>query len=378
MEKKILPVAESPVKGFSHQAALLSILLGHKECWEWICNNYIQLFSLRNLDGKRSGTLDFYYMDYGDFRAYEYIANPWIRHFGTPLNMINMDNLERLLIDQLEKNFYIQVEVDEYYIHSYDAYERGHAIHWIYIYGYDKANHIFFCMDNFKNSKFVCDSIPSYELLLSIKENYNSYLKKLSSGNNMTAEEKNGPSIYMFQILPYLADPENKEVLSINIRRMISLLKNYLHIGFQYLAYGNSQYYVFGIEVYSSLQKYLISKIRKGENIDIRGFYSLMDHKALMLWRMKFLLENKYITTSQISSLNDTIDNYNLLVLNKMRIQINLLLKYRIKNDNRYLYKVISELDSIKENEIHILTKFIDLLEQSCHEQENRNVNKEC
>lgn len=233
-------------------------------------------------------------------------------------------------------------------------------------------------MDNFKNSKFVCDSIPSYELLLSIKENYNSYLKKLSSGNNMTAEEKNGPSIYMFQILPYLADPENKEVLSINIWRIISLLKNYLHIGFQYLAYGNSQYYVFGIEVYSSLQKYLISKIRKGENIDIRGFYSLMDHKALMLWRMKFLLENKYITTSQISSLNDTIDNYNLLVLNKMRIQINLLLKYRIKNDNRYLYKVISELDSIKENEIHILTKFIYLLEQSCHEQENQNVNKEC
>ena len=92
----------------------------------------------------------------------------------------------------------------------------------------------------------------------------------------------------------------------------------------------------------------------------------------------KFLLENKYITTSQISSLNDTIDNYNLLVLNKMRIQINLLLKYRIKNDNRYLYKVISELDSIKENEIHILTKFIDLLEQSCREQENQNVNKEC
>lgn len=175
-----------------------------------------------------------------------------------------------------------------------------------------------------------------------------------------------------------MADPENKEVLSINIRRIISLLKNYLHIGFQYLAYGNSQYYVFGIEVYSSLQKYLISKIRKGENIDIRGFYSLMDHKALMLWRMKFLLENKYITTSQISSLNDTIDNYNLLVLNKMRIQINLLLKYRIKNDNRYLYKVISELDSIKENEIHILTKFIDLLEQSCREQENQNVNKEC
>lgn len=134
MEKKILPVAESPVKGFSHQAALLSILLGHKKCWEWICNNYIQLFSLRTLKGERTGTLDFYYMDYNDFRSYEYAANPWIRYFEIPLNMVNINDLEKMLMEQIDKDFYIQIEIDKYYIHSYDSYEKEHINHWIYIY----------------------------------------------------------------------------------------------------------------------------------------------------------------------------------------------------------------------------------------------------
>lgn len=224
-------------------------------------------------------------------------------------------------------------------------------------------------MDNFQNSKFYFDTIPADEILASIKENYNSYLKKLDYENNMTAEEKIGPSICILQILPYLADPENEEVLSLNIRRIVSLLKNYLYINFQDLAYGNSQYYVFGIEVYNSLQKYLNSVIKKSGPIDVRGFYSLMDHKALMLWRMNFLCENKYFTDVQISTLSDIMNRYYNFVLNRLQIQINLLLKYKITNNKKYLYKVSAELNCIKENEVYILTEFIVLLEQSCYEQ---------
>ena len=232
MKNIMLSVTKSPVKGFSHQAALLSILLGHQECWEWVCNNYIQVFSLKNLEGVRSGTLDFYYMDYNDFRSYEYAANPWIRYFETPLAILDMENLESLLIERLENNFYIQIEIDEYFIHTYDLFGIEHISHWLYIYGYDKESHGFYCMDNFKDSKFGYEVIPAVEIINSVKENFNSFLRELAFNDNLSAEEKIGPSIAMFQVLPYLADPLNKEVLSINMKRIISLLKHYLRIDF--------------------------------------------------------------------------------------------------------------------------------------------------
>lgn len=365
MQKIILPVVQPPVKGFSHQAALLSILLGHRECQDWVCNNYIQLFSLKNLVGMRSGTLDFYYMDYNDFRSYEYAANPWLRYFEIPISILDMENLKRLLMRQLEKQFYIHVEIDEYYIHSYDSHEKQHVSHWIYIYGYDQTADTFLCMDNYRDLKFYSDAIPVEELITSIRENYNAFLKRTEFDSRMTAEEKIGPSISMFQVLPYLEDPENKEPLSVNIGRIISLLKNYLQMDSENLPYNNSHYYVYGTEVYQSLHNYLEFILREDWPIDIRAFYSLMDHKALMVWRMEYLCNDRYIKADQISALNDIIADYRNSVLNKMRIQIALLMKYNITGEKKNLHKVLCGLEAVKEKEIQILMRFVALLEQS-------------
>ena len=364
MQNIILHVTKSPVKGFSHQAALLSILLGHKECWEWVCNNHIQVFSLKNLEGARSGTLDFYYMDYNDFRSYEYAANPWIRYFETPLAILDMENLKSLFIERLENNFYIQIEIDEYFIHTYDLFETEHISHWLYIYGYDKEKQGFYCMDNFRNSKFGYEVIPAEEVINSIKENYNSFLRKLSFNRNMTAEEKIGPSIAMFQVLPYLADPLNKEVLAINMKRIISLLKHYLNIDFSNVPYRASEYYVYGTDVYDSLYQYLESILEGNRKIDVRAFCSFLDHKALMLWRMDYICNvNKDIPG--ISVLGGCIKNdYRNLIHDKLYLCIMRMLKYNITRKKGILYRILTELHHIKEDEIQILNKFIHLLER--------------
>lgn len=59
---KSLPIGEPEVTASSHQAVIFSILNQDKRGISWLCNNYIQIFCLKDLYKARKvrkGTLDF-------------------------------------------------------------------------------------------------------------------------------------------------------------------------------------------------------------------------------------------------------------------------------------------------------------------------------
>ena len=117
-------MAEPYICSYGHQGMIFSLLYCRTECKPWIFSNYIQTFVLRDLYNAdfRSGTIDFYYNQYGDFKYYEIRANPWIQAHDTPYEIISVMKLDiiELIKTSIGLNQYVCFDVDEYFISNYD------------------------------------------------------------------------------------------------------------------------------------------------------------------------------------------------------------------------------------------------------------------
>ncbi|WFR57125.1 hypothetical protein QA584_26530 [Anaerocolumna sp. AGMB13025] len=361
MKKKILPISVAPIRGYSHQAALLSILLSYNQCKPWICNNYIQIFSLYNLkESDRSGTLDFLYTDYGDFRNYEYSANPWLRFFEMPIFMMKHNDFDiiEFIINAINSDYYMQIEVDKYYICKYDEYHKYHDMHWIYIYGYDKETNIFNCCDNFLDGVFSYENIDIAQILSGFRGSYEEFAKKMVNSEALSKIEKIGPSFTMFQILNNHADSNYTELNEIKVKKIINQLKAYLCESNLALTYIDTKYYVFGINCYNELIVYVEKAITYNHEIDIRAYYSMMDHKSLMIWRLQ------YMTLILNLKLDLFIDIYNDLYMRFKKI-IYLIIKYNLSKEQTIKDNIIVMLIKCFDDEKATVHNLIDFLEHN-------------
>lgn len=300
---KILPMKKVDIRGFSHQAALLSILMAYDQCKPWICNNFIQIFSLKNLSSSwRSGTVDFFYMDYDDFRNYEFTANPWIRWFEIPVQLIynSQFNIIDFIIENIKRDYYLYIEIDTYYIPYYSDYQKKHRIHWMYVYGFDAEKSTINCLDNFAGGIFKMKNIETKYIQEGFNGSWINYEKQLKNEKELSKEDKIGPSIGLFQVIPYNEEKDNSEIYKLNIPRITCLLKNYLSRTEQLMQYRYSEYYIYGISVYNELIKFTTTGWSADKLVDVRGFCSMRDHKALMLWRLRFLQEERKIDLEEI------------------------------------------------------------------------------
>lgn len=353
----LLPITSVNVRGFSHQAALLSILMAYDECKAWVCNNFIQIFSLKNLcDSWRSGTLDFYYMDYNDFRSYEYTANPWIKWYSIPIDIIkdeNDYNIIDFITTKLNDEFYIYLRVDTYFISAYSDYKNNHRIHCLYICGYNKKDSTIMCLDNFAGGVFGLMEIPMKEIVAAYNGSYSEYIRR----PKLNRQDKICPSVCIFQIVLTAEEIMNPDINEVNLSRIICSLENYLEMGRDNLAYMKSTYYVYGIEAYNELTKFTYRNYEKCEEMDIRAFCSMKDHKSLMIWRLQYI-EDKYNICLQ-----DIIKSYVCLEakLNTIIMQI---LKFNLSRDAMILEKIRRNIEECLDKEKVVVENLILILKQ--------------
>lgn len=349
-----LPFVPMKIGGFSHQAALFSILLAYEECKPWVCNNFIQLFAIKNLcESNRKGTLDFFYMEYNDFKSYEYTANPWIRWFEIPLNMFSENtDITVYLIDNLKLNFYSYLEIDTFYISKYDDFKKRHRIHWIYICGFDEKNSEILCFDNFSEGKFRLERIKREEIQKGYLGSYQIY----KNSRDIDQEAGNIPGLGMFKIMLTAEDTSNPDVVLVNLDRIICLLKNYLGDCGE-VAYIKSKYYTYGISVYDELIAFMDKKWKKTEEIDVRSFFSMKDHKTLMLWRLNYLEKCFGTILTESKAAFQELEN-------ELYAIILLILKYNISRNDNILIKIRNILLKCKEEEKEEISKLIQHLEE--------------
>lgn len=351
----ILPIVYPPINGFSHQGALFSILLAREECKPWIFSNFIQTYSLKDLykNTSRSGTVDFFYNIYGDWKYFHYKANPWIRFSSIPLDylqLLKFDAVDFLKIC-IDRNMYVTFDIDTFYISTYEFYQNTHEKHEIFIYGYDDEMKMFYVGDNMKNGKYCQELVPYDEINDGISQMY-----EFDKKNNLFWREK---QISMLEVTQNTEasgkDPLFiQEILGLNIKKIVNDIKEYLLIDKYSSGYSYSNFYVFGIECYDELIKYAIYAKETEVSADIRGFYSFYMHKKLMLLRLEFL-NNDY-------ELSEIIKEYDILV-RKFDVLILLLVKAKMKKENRLLEKVAEILKDSKEYEVHLLNNLIKCLD---------------
>ena len=351
--KIILPVMLTNIRGFSHQAALLAILLAHQECRPWICNNFIQIYTLKDLGmSERQGTLDFYYMDYNDFKSYEYTANPWIRWYEIPYSFWReKEDIIDCIIYNINHKCYLYLEVDTFYISAYDEYHSYHRIHWMYICGFDIDKREVFRFDNFSRGKFKLERIHFDEIKRGFEGSVNNYLLDKES---KTTENK-WPGLGIFSITFTAESKNSTDLLEINLNRIVCLLKDYLGWNKNRIAYMQSESYILGIDSYNEL--IAIFQIVKGKNkkIDIRAFYSMKDHKSLMIWRILYLEQSLNIDLH--SNKQTYID-----LESKFQTVVALILKYNLSYKDTILIRAENILTECKYREKDCVIDLINRL----------------
>ncbi|OPX45891.1 hypothetical protein CLHUN_03640 [Ruminiclostridium hungatei] len=356
---RILPVVYPPINGYPHKGALFSMLMAREECKPWVFSNFIQIYALKDLynRGMRTGTIDFFYNLYGDWTYFHLKANPWIRINSMPFEFFKLikSDIVDFIKTCINRNLYLFFDIDMYYIPAYKLiFNKNHLLHEIFIYGYDDDKNVFYMGDN-TTGKYNHDQV-TYE---QITASTNALLEIYGDNNEDTVlHNYREKSIYMMSIGKNVErngqDPFfSKDVFEINIKKIINDLKEYLLLDNYAEGYKYSNYYVYGIDCYNELLKFVRYAMETNQWVDRRAFYSFIEHKKLMLLRMEFINGNY--------DLNRLIERYSNLV-NGFNILMVLILKANNIKANDLWERIIVKLKEYKEEEIVLLNELIRIL----------------
>lgn len=351
--KKELPITPPLISSFGQQAWIFSTLYSNPECHPWIFNNYIQTFTLKNLYkmGFRRGTLDFFYNQYGDFQYYELKANPWLQFHSIPYGIPTLMNID--IVEMIKKLInleqYVVIDVNTYYVSTYKKHFRHEYSHPLFIYGYDDNTQNFLVMDNFNVGKFAFEIVNFNEL----RRGYQSIEKEFLSNTKLVIH---GKGIISFKISKQAWQTEQEELFKINTIKIKNDIKEYLLIDHYAESYRSSDYYSYGIECYDELLKFVSYALETHENIDHRAFSAFRDHKILMLERIKFLKENKYLQDTK------NIEELSQYLVDNMKQLVFLIIKYNLTKKEHILNKISDKLKDCKNKEYTMLMDLISLL----------------
>lgn len=309
--EKILPVYNIPIKALQYHAYVFSILNDDKNKTNYLVNNY-QILTVRNIK-----------FPHLDFLHNELTGNSDIIEKHIISNKV--ENIIGIIIDAIFNDFYIILNINEYYLHNRKAYQTKYFRHDIMIYGFNNSQCYFYTLGYNQNNKF-CEDINSFD---EINNGYNSL-----------------ESDWDFEII--LIKPKLVEI-KINkakIYRDLNIECHGLNPFRSFEAFLSDRNKVevsgrkcYGIKCYDFLDIYLNDSNKK--NIDMRSFEILCEHFK--------------ITTRTLNLLNVVYDNDLEKKIYKCKI---LALKYNLTGDLELLDTIKKSLYDIKNSEQDLL-KFI-------------------
>ncbi len=322
--KKILPVHQPIVTTFTAYGAIFSIL--PESALPWIVNNFIQInyvydWNVVTFDGHKllmsnCPSID-YFNDEGDY-----------------YDEGSFSELKEKIIQSIDKDEYLYIYVDRFFVECSDYYQKYHMPHEIFVYGYDLSSDIVYVGDNLQKGKFVFDTCSFYSIL-------KAYCV-------LQADFK------FFKVIRKLRVCENNTCM-LNINQIKYGLEVYLNSSETYTIVGESSKMNYGIKIIDDINKKILNN--KGEDIDIRFFQLLYEHKLLMDMRVKFLINCGHIDQDKIN-----VKKFEEIKDNAMILR-NLVLKYNLSKKEGLLSSIHSRLCEIKAMDILLLSALLDYIE---------------
>jgi hypothetical protein len=347
-----LPIMIPPVIGYTIHAFPLSIVLNYDQCKPWFYSNYIQLVcntlfkeNFFDFDNICSILVGDHWVDS------IYPGNPWIIRNSIEGYMLDDFQLDpcKVVISAIDHKDYIVTTLDSYYIPDTKLYKTGHQYHEVLIYGYSESQNIY------QFNALTFDKSDSFKAITI-------YSDAVKMSFNQTGSKKfyYQESEHFYNPIKFLRIDKN---FSYNFRladlkkSLLSYLECDNYLGrFEFLR-NKSDTLVFGLNVYAELERYLSEFVHQSNNVDIRAFCILHEHKKCMTLRMKFVSENF-----------DNIKGIEHIILECEKAEElcllirNLMIKYSIRYDVKILIKVIALLKKAKYIEENYLRSFIELI----------------
>ncbi|MFK0522295.1 hypothetical protein ACINKY_08785 [Paenibacillus illinoisensis] len=300
-----------------------SIASHDERIWPWVYNNFIQI---RYVPDWNAYFFDNHHLIFDNC--------PSLSKYRIPQSVMEMKwhSLKEFIIDSINLDCYVYLYVDRYYISKSAAYKKiKDNWHEILIYGYDTGKELFYVADNLREGKYILTESDFNE----IEEGYSS----LKSDNDFFK------GIILIQ--------KRDEDFVFRIGQVKAQLTNYLlSKETQDIAFKEES--IFGFNAWMNL----ISDLEQKTKLDKRPFHLFWEHKKVMVDRIKYLEEKKYIKQDESSVLQEFV-----LLENKALTIRNMALKYSITQEKELQKKIIEELTQSLNKEKQLIKSLLLILD---------------
>lgn len=344
-----LPLIESPITGWSHNAHALSVILQCDNAWPWFYSNFIQLCCT-----------DFphNHSPYMTLKFYEYHRHDedWFYRTLAPSRHLKLQKIFKgtlalhdipiidFIVQSIDRGRYVYTSVDEKYIPQKEAYLSHSEPHDLFIFGYNRTQRHFDVAGFF--DEIFTEATVSFD--------------DFTAGYNATPDI-HAEAAHASYSAVYTLEPDHSYRSSINMPLIRSTLSEYVHAqdsslhGHPFNFNSCHPHMVFGIAVYPLL-RLLTEQIGSGKMAhDIRPFHIMWEHKTIMNKRLHYLEENGITLSESLFAASRE------LIHDSYRIR-NLMLKFRFAAHPRHIAETMRLLDSLAQNDLAFCNALLDEL----------------
>lgn len=311
----------------------ININMNESQWYNWFFTNMIQL----KCNPYSNNVHADYYLSLS--RNYKYNnLNMFLDYNKLDIKLVNdfNGNVSDFIKLSIKNNYYIEINLNEFYIKERDSYQKNDRDHVNLIYGYDDERKVFMSMGISSNGP-LCYTDISYS-------DFDNALKNCSTLEYITTIKYN-PDVHFYYL---------------NLKCMIKFLREYLSgynssIDCSYFLPETPEY--FGIKIYDN---YLDDNNFPIFLKDKRISYIICEHKKIMHERIKFLIKRRVLSESEGAEF--LVQTKELLEISNVLMM--LVIKNQLKEDVNIYPKIINILKELKEKEIIIYKRLIEVLEK--------------
>lgn len=353
MEEIKLPLCKSPIKVYSNYAYVLSVLLNKEEAFGWFYSNFIQIKYIRETKDYHRFIFNY---SLGNLTKYFYnVPFLQVRALNRDFLLQNCGDVIDFLCSALRDGYYVVTVVDNYYLFSKGEYQKMHNLHLIMLHGFNRQDQCFYSMgfdrDIYKESQI---SFNSFRQAVTSLEGDNIHVRddycmmyKLQDENQLAYPQEN------FNYFPYRF---NRNLVKRSLQEYLGSVCTDEHFSAFYEVPSNGEY---GISYYEAMLEY-VQKFLDGTyngNLYLVSFHGMMEHKQIMVQRLKYMQEKQYIKNA-----DSVTEDYEKLA-DKAAVIRNLAIKYNISMKKELLEKIGGFLEEMYTAEKYVVEQLIQLLD---------------
>ncbi|MBT2284105.1 hypothetical protein J7E78_11190 [Paenibacillus polymyxa] len=334
-----LPVTYPFISVYPKHAIPFSFLTNRDSFEPWLMSNYIQLKCSTTFMTHPTDAFDF-------FTVYpEFYETPPLQTERLVLETVQriQPNFTEFIQKSLMQGKYIYTHLDEFYIPDTPSYGKNTSPHANLIYGFNDRDRTFNIGGYNENLKYTFKKI-SYSQL------------EESSKSIVHIVQNQSPEIWHdFYKFIYMIKYRELTHYTLDVQWMIDQLKDYLsssNSSGRFRGFLNKSDDFYGLEVYDKLIAYYKDK---PNNSDLKPPHLIWEHKKLMLMRIEYLVSNQIIAKDQ------ALTKVYAELIQLSKTAQNILIKYRILEDEQLLNKVINIYEEIRAKEETSLQKLLSL-----------------